>query len=190
MILALLIAWLSVRSGFRGGWFPDRLTMLMVSVPGIVIALALIFVYTSLPLPIYGTIWIIIIAQITRFLAYSNRVMSASYLQIHCELEEASDISGASWWTTMRRIVLPILWPAFIRGWLWVFIHALRDVTLSLMLFVVYNQTIGALMWQLWMDFGDYGFGAAIAVILMSVSLGLSLLIARPTMSLKAAEVK
>ena len=112
MVLALLVAWLAVRSGLRLGWVPDRLTMTAVAIPGIVIALALTFFYIRFPIPIYGTIWIIIIAHITRYMALSTRVMSASYMQIHRELEEASEVSGVSWLTTVRRIVLPILWPA------------------------------------------------------------------------------
>lgn len=190
MILALLVAWLAVRSGFRGGWIPDRLTIAAVAIPNIVIALALIFFYSRFPLPVYGTIWIIMIAHVTRFLAYNSRVMNAAYLQIHKELEEASEASGAGWWPTMTRIVLPILWPAFIRGWLWVFVHALRDVTLALMLFAAYNQTIGVALWQIWMEHGDFELGAAIAVPLMLVSLGLSLLIARPTVSLKKGKAR
>jgi len=185
MVLALLVAWLAVRSGFRGGWIPDRMTISAVSMPGIVVALALIFFYIIFPIPIYGTIWIIIIAQITRFLAYSTRLMNASYLQIHRELEEASEASGVSWPVTMRKIVLPLLWPAFIRGWLWVFVHALRDVTLALMLYATYNITIGVALWQIWMEYGDFELGAAVAAPLMVVSLGLSFLLARPTVSLR-----
>ena len=190
MILSLLVAWLAVRSRFRGSWIPDRLTITAVAIPNIVIALALIFFYSHFPLPIYGTIWIIMIAHITRFLAYNSRVMNAAYLQIHKELEEASEACGATWATTMRKIVLPMLWPAFIRGWLWVFVHAIRDVSLALMLFAVYNQTLGVTLWQIWMEHGNFRLGAAIAVPLLLVSLGLSLLIVRPTMRLKEPGIR
>jgi iron(III) transport system permease protein len=117
-------------------------------------------------------------------------VMNAAYLQIHRELEEASEACGATWATTMRRVVLPMLWPAFIRGWLWVFVHAIRDVSLALMLFATYNQTVGVTLWQIWMEHGNFQLGAAIAVPLLLVSLGLSLLIVRPTMRLKEPGIR
>lgn len=189
MVLALLTSWLAVRSGFRGGSIPDRFTIVAVAMPTIVIALGLVFFYTRFPLPIYGTIWIIMIAHITRFSAYAARVMHASYLQVHHDLEEASEASGGSWFTTITRIVLPLLWPAFIRGWLWVFVMALRDVTLSLMLYTVYNDTVGVRLWIIWMEDANFGLGAALAVPLALVSLGLSMIISRPTMVQKEAKV-
>lgn len=181
--LALMTSWLALRSGFRAGWLPDRLTIVAVAMPSVVIGLALIFLYSRLPLPIYGTIWIIIIAQVTRYQAYSARVMNAAYLQIHRELEEASRLSGGAWLATTRWIVLPILWPAIIRGWLWVCVHSLREVTLALMLYSVENITIGVMLWQLLVKESDFTTGAALAAPLMLVSLGLSLFLAKPAMA-------
>lgn len=180
MVLAFAISWLSLRTkSFASSW-PDRMTILAIAMPSVVIALALMFFYTRFPLPVYGTVWIIIIALVTRFLAYGARVMNAAYLQVHAELEEASHLSGATLLTTIRRIVLPIIWPAVSRGWLWVFVHALRDVTLALMLFAVANDTIGVRLWLIWIEGAQFQLGAAIAVPLMLVSVGLSLMLARP----------
>lgn len=182
MVLALVVSWLSVRSGFRGGSLPDRLTILSMSVPGVVMALAFIFFYTRFPLPVYGTIWIIAIAYVTRHMAFSCRLMNAAYLQIAPELEEASAASGAGWLPTIRYVVLPIVWPAFTRGWLMVFVHCLRDVTLALMLYTVGNGTVAVTLWQFWMVDGDFGLGAALSVPLLLVSLGITSAMARPAM--------
>lgn len=188
MVLALLTSWLALRSRLFARSLPDRLTILAIAMPSIVIALALLFFYSRFPLPIYGTVWIIVIALVTRHLAYTARLMNAAYLQIHRELEEASAASGAPWLSTMTRIVLPILWPAFIRGWLWVFVLALRDVTLSLMLFTVYNETVGVRLWQVWMNEANFKLGAAIAVPLMLLSVGLSLLVVKTTIQVREVQ--
>jgi iron(III) transport system permease protein len=152
-------------------------------------ALAFIFFYTRFPLPVYGTIWIIAIAYVTRHMAFSCRLMNAAYLQIAPELEEASAASGAGWLPTIRYVVLPIVWPAFTRGWLMVFVHCLRDVTLALMLFTVDNGTIAIALWQFWMVDGDFGLGAALSVPLLLVSLGITSAMARPAMVQGVREV-
>ncbi|MBI4319949.1 MAG: iron ABC transporter permease [Chloroflexi bacterium] len=182
MVLALLISWLAIRTRFFAHWLPDRLTILGVAMPSIVIGLALVFWYIRFPLPIYGSIWIIMLGSTTRFLAYGARVMNAGYLQIHQELEEASETSGAGFWSTMTRVVLPLVWPAFIGGWFWVFIHALRDVTIPIMLYTVDNHTVAIRLWNVWMDQGFFNRGAAIAVPLMLVSVVLSLVLTRRVM--------
>lgn len=182
MALAMLVAWLAIRSGFRAGALPDRLAFVAHGVPAIVVGLAVMFVYISLPLPIYGTVWIITIALATRYIAYGSRVMSAAYLQIHRELEEASWTSGVPWGRTMRRIVLPLVWPAYSRGWLWMFVHALRDVTIVLMLVSVGNETIGARLWFIWFESANQSHASALSVMLMLASAMLTYFVARQTL--------
>jgi iron(III) transport system permease protein len=182
MVLATLASWLSTRSGFRGASLPDRLTILATAMPGTVIALGLIFFYIWVPLPIYGTIWIIVIALSTRFSAYTTRLMGAAYLQIHKELEEASLASGVPWMQTIGRIVLPLIWPSFARGWLWVFVHSIRDVTIAIMLFTVANDTIGVRLWATWFNDGNVTQASALAVCLAVVSIILSYAVTKVTM--------
>jgi iron(III) transport system permease protein len=179
LLLGSGIAWLSIR--FKGiqATAPDRLAMLSLGAPGIVVGLALLFFYAWLPLPIYGTIWIIVIALATRFLAYAVRLMSAAYVQIHRELEEAAALSGANLFDVMRRIILPLVWPSFSSGWLWVFVHVVRDATLALMLFTVSNDTLGVRLWSLWFNEGKPAQAAALAVCLAVVSGLLSLGVVR-----------
>jgi iron(III) transport system permease protein len=179
LVLGSGIAWLSIR--FKGiqATAPDRLAMLSLGAPGIVVGLALLFFYAWLPLPIYGTIWIVVIALATRFLAYAVRLMSAAYVQIHRELEEAAALSGANLLDVMRRIILPLVWPSFSSGWLWVFVHVIRDATLALMLFTVSNDTLGVRLWSLWFNEGKPAQAAALAVCLAVVSGVLSLGVVR-----------
>lgn len=182
--LSTLVAWLSIRSRSWGSTLPDRLTFVAAGIPSIVVALAVMFVYLSIPLPIYATIWIIVIALTTRYISYGARVMSAAYLQIHRELEEAAWTSGASWRSTMAKVVLPLLWPGFLRGWLWMFVHALRDATIALMLVAVGNETIAARLWFVWFDDADLPYASALSVMLMLVSAAFTYFVARQTLQM------
>ena len=189
LLLASISSWLSVRSGFRGASIPDRITILMIGVPSIVLAMSMIFFYVWVPLPIYGSIWIIAIAVSTRQLAYCTRLMEAAYLQIHKELEEASLVSGVPWIPTVIRIVVPIIWPSFARGWFYVFSYALRDMSIAVMLFTVHNDTIGVRLWITWFTDGNAGKASAIAVGLALVSMVFNFVFVRATMVHQTKEV-
>ena len=76
--------------------------------------------YLNVDIGIYGTIWIMFIAYITRFMPYGLRYNTTSMLQIHKELEESAAMSGASWATTFRRIILPLLKPGLVAGWIYI----------------------------------------------------------------------
>ena len=70
--------------------------------------MALVFLYLSIPVPIYGTLWILLIAFVTKYMPWATRNTNAALLQIHKELEEASEVSGASWLQTFRRVLAPL----------------------------------------------------------------------------------
>jgi iron(III) transport system permease protein len=187
MLLASSVAWLAIRRTGALAVGPDRLTVLNFATPAIVAGLALSVFYAWLPPPIYGTVWIIVIALSTRFLTYTTRLMAGAYVQIHRELEEVAALSGANLLSTLRRIVLPLVWPAFAGGWLWVFVNALRDTVLSIMLLTVGNETLGAQLWILWFSQGESAQAAALAVCLAVVSVLLSLGIIRTSMRQQTA---
>lgn len=90
----------------------DAVAFAPIIVPGLVLGLAIGFVYLHVRLPIYATLWIILIAYMTRFLPYGMRYASASMRSISPELEESAYVSGAGWLTTVRRILLPSRRPA------------------------------------------------------------------------------
>ena len=94
--------------------------------------------------------------------------MNAAVAQIHSELEEAGQISGARWATIMRRIILPLLLPAFISGWIWVAAHALRSFSVPLILGTRDSMVLSVLMWELW-DQGRPHLTTAIGVLLVLV---------------------
>jgi len=184
-LLATLVSWLSVRGKIRGARVPDLLTFVILGVPGVVLGLALIFIYTAVPLPIYGTTWIIVIGLVTSTLPFGTRLMTAALLQIHRELEEAAAMSGAGLWNTFSHIVLPLLWPSFTRGFLWMFARCLRDTTIALVLYTAGNQTVSVILFFLWVEEGDFRLASAISVPIVLVTMALSFLVSRQTMLAK-----
>jgi iron(III) transport system permease protein len=171
MLLSYLISWYSVRSRARGGKLLDVLAFTPLAVPQIVMAIALLLLYVRTPL--YGTIWLIVLGHVTVYLAFGTRTMNAALLQIHHELENAGTASGASWSSNMRWVLLPLLWPHMLNGWLWVVAHSMRDLTIPLMLMTTGNVVISSVLWLLW-GFPNIPGASALAMLMI---LGLTLLV-------------
>lgn len=148
MVLSGLISWYAVRAKGRAGKLLDALAFTPIAVPHIVTAMAILMLYLHTPL--HGTVWLLVLAHVTIFIAFGTRTMNAALLQIHQELENAATVSGAPWATTLRRIILPILWPQFVNGWLWVVAHSARDLTVPLMLMTTGNLVFSSLLWLMW----------------------------------------
>jgi len=83
---------------------------------------------------VYSTLWILLIAYVIRFFTYGQRSISGVILSLTADLEESSRVSGGGWLTTIRRILLPLVWPGFVGGWLLLFITFMREVSMSLLL--------------------------------------------------------
>lgn len=182
MLLVTLISWLSVRQKVLGARVLDRLSFIILGIPGIVLAMVLMFIYAPLPFPIYGTIWVIVIAGVTRSLPFGTRLMTAAFLQLHKELEEAASTCGAGLRVLLFKIVIPLLWPSFARGFLWFFVASMRDTTMALVLYTAGNQTIAVTLWFLWMEDMRFAEASAIAVPMMLVTVILSFFIVGKTM--------
>lgn len=168
--LASWAAWNAVRRRFRGSWVLVESSFLVLGVPGVVMGVALTYVYLKIPIPLYGTVWIIVVAYVTRFLAYSARLMDASFRQLDRELEEAAQIAGSSRWQITRRVIVPLMAPAIGRGWVWVAVHAVGELPMALLLSTSGNQTITVALWNLWTDNADFSLASALAVVLAVVS--------------------
>src|SRR6059036_3261605 len=132
--------------------------------PGIVLGLAIMILYLYLPVGIYGTMWIMFIAYITRFMPYGLRYNTTSMLQIHKELEESAAMSGASWGTTFRRIILPLLKPGLVAGWIYVMIVSIRELSTSILLYSPGTQVMSIVIWELWEN-GQYVELSALGVL-------------------------
>lgn len=166
MVASLLIGWFTTRTGSRLGKVLDALSFAPMAIPPIVLVLAIVLIY--LRTPVYGTIWVIVIAHSTVFLAFGVRTMSSALIQVHSELPNAAIVSGATWLTSLRKVTLPLVWPQFLNGWLWVFAHSARDLTAPLMLLSTTNVVAASALWNMW-QFPDLPGAAALSVMLMGV---------------------
>jgi iron(III) transport system permease protein len=155
MLVTSVICWIVVKTKLPGRWLLDNIASLPMVFPGIVLGLSIMILYLYLPIGVYGTIWILLIAYVTRFLPYGLRYNTTSMLQIHKELEESAAMSGASWSTTFRRIILPLLKPGLVAGWIYIMIVSIRELSSSILLYSPGNEVLSILIWELWEN-GQY----------------------------------
>jgi iron(III) transport system permease protein len=132
-------------------------------------------VYLRSPVAIYGTLWILLIAYMTRYMPYGMRYTSSAMHQIGRELEEASEVAGAGLWKTLRRIDLPLLMPGLVSGWIFIMVSAMRELSTSLLLYSPGNEVLPVLIWAQYSD-GEFGALAAIGVLMILVLVLLVLL--------------
>jgi iron(III) transport system permease protein len=174
MLLTTFASWILVRTKLRGRWLLDLLTTLPLLFPGIVMGLAIMRFYLIVPIPIYGTLWILLVAFITRYIPYGIRYTHSGLLQLHRELEEAAYTSGASWSNAMRRITLPLLTPSFLGGWVFVFLLSAKELSMSILLASPQTPVVSVAIFELWEN-GQVGelaaFGVIWTVILVSVAI-------------------
>ena len=167
MLVTSCAAWITVKSKLPGRFVIDNLAFLPIAIPGIVLGVSLLVLYLTLPIPIYGTLWILFIAYVTKYLPYGIRTASASMIQIGQELEEASVVSGASWLQTFRRILLPLLMPGFVAGWIYIAVVSLRELSTSILLYTQDTIVLSILVFDLW-EAGLYNSVAALGVLMVS----------------------
>ena len=149
--ITAISAWFAVRRR-NGGWLLDQLATLPLIFPAIVLGVAFLHVFLSLPMAIYGTLFSIIIASVVRYLPYGMRFCYAGVLQIHGELEEASAISGARGIATFARIVLPLIAPALMTSWLFVLLMSVRAVAMPILLAGPNSQVVAVTLFDLWIN--------------------------------------
>lgn len=174
VIVAMVVAWVAVRTKLRGRWFLDSMASFPLVFPGVVLGVALLKTYLAIPLPIYNTLWILIIGYITRYLPYAMRYCHPGLLQISSELEESASICGASWLTIFRKILMPLMLPALFGAWIWIFLVSFRELSLSIMLSGPTTPVVAVMIYELWENgqVTEVGaFGVMLSVLLMILSL-------------------
>jgi len=172
MLLTAIIAWVAYKSRLPGAKLLDYLAFLPVAVPGLVLGMALIWFYVAFPLPIYGTLWVLLIAYATKYLPYGMRATSGSIVQISRELEEAAGIAGGSWWQTFRRVTLPLLRPGLVAGWIYVLIISFREFSTSVLLATSQSMVLSILVFTMF-EQGQVTVVAAIAVLMIALLLAI-----------------
>ena len=140
MILSLVVSYMIHRTKGFGARLLDFLCVVPVGFPGIVLAMGVLVTYIKTP--IYATLWIILLGYITRFFPYGQRNISSVMLAISEELDQSSRMAGASWFTTLRRITIPLLKPGIFAGWVLLFIIFLRELSISIILYSSGTETL------------------------------------------------
>lgn len=166
MLLTSVIAWITVKSKLPGRVFLDNMAFIPIAMPGIVLGVSLIWVYLTLPIPIYGTIWVLLLAYMTKFMPIGIRAASASMIQIHKELEEASFASGGTWFQTFSKVILPLLMPGFVAGWIYISIISLRELSTSILLYSHNSTVLSIMAFDLW-EGGQYTYVTALGVLMV-----------------------
>jgi iron(III) transport system permease protein len=138
------------------------LAMLPVTVPGIVLGFG--FLIAVIATPLYGTVWIIMLAYIVHYLPTGLRNMEALMQAISHELDDSARMSGATWWAATRRIVLPLVVPGMISLWLLLFVTFIREVSASMMLFTYGTETMSIALIRI-MEYEPYGVSGAFGVL-------------------------
>ncbi len=177
MFAGVMISYVIVKMKVRGKGILEFLGMLPFSVPGSVIALGVILAWSGqFGINIYNTIWIILVSYIARYMAFSLKANSAALEQVHDSLMEASRSCGATMWQSLKDIVVPLVRPGMISAFFLIFLPALRELTVSIMLYAPTTRTIGVAIYTLNED-GETVMSTALAgVALVIIVVGQSLI--------------
>ncbi|ANZ45650.1 ABC transporter permease [Cloacibacillus porcorum] len=179
MIAGGIISYVLVKLKVRGKWFLEFLGMLPFSLPGTVIALGVILTWSGrFGINLYNTAWIIFVAYIARYMAFSLKSNSAALEQVHDSLVEASRASGATPWQSLRDIVIPLIRPGMVAAFFLIFLPALRELTTSVLLYGPTTRTIGVAIYTLNED-GETVYACALAGIALLLIVGGEILIKR-----------
>jgi iron(III) transport system permease protein len=159
----------------------DVLSTLPVAIPGLVVGVAYLWAWIGLPGGLYGTIWILALAFIARFMPDTVKALSTSLMQIHRELEEASWICGKGVLGTIRSIVLPLARPGVIAAMTLLFVLAIRELGSSLFLYTSNTMVMAVLLLDYY-EGGNVGITAAFSLLqmlLLAVVIGIANLLSR-----------
>jgi iron(III) transport system permease protein len=166
VLLTFVMAWIALRAVPRSGWALDSLAFTPIAIPHVIIGASVLFAYLMLPMiPVYNTIWILLIAYVTMYLPYGMRFMSSGLTQIHKELEESAEVSGARMRQVFLRILLPLLMPVLLAAWIYVVVLAVRELAASVFLVGPGTHVLGTISLTMWEEGGSYGAVSALGVI-------------------------
>jgi iron(III) transport system permease protein len=170
MLLASLASYITVRTKIAGRGIIEGLVFIPWAFPGTAMALGLLWAYVDFPIPVYATIWIILIAYVTRFLPYGLRAVTSTIIQVHKELEEASIVCGAGFMATFRRVMIPMMRPGVMAGWIILVTIFMREFSATLFLYSPGAEPLGPLLYFLYLD-GMRGRVAAIGLVISVISI-------------------
>jgi iron(III) transport system permease protein len=164
-VVGVLISWVILRSDMPGRRILDFVSFASIGIPSVIAGLAMLGLYISMPIGIYGTVWVLVLAYCYR-LAVTTRISRAGLMQLHPELEEASHVSGGQWWTTIRRIVAPLMAPSLLASFVLLFIIGFREFTIALLLLGETNMVLSVMLFRFFQN-AEMGKAAAVATLIV-----------------------
>lgn len=152
MVLGGIVAYIVTRTSWTGRRLIDVLAWLPWMMPGMVLGIGFLWGFAILPhaIPIYGTLWALLLAYVALGTPVAVRVASGAFAQIAKDIEECSRVHGAGWWQTMGRILVALAWPAFAVGWVLIFFGIMRELSASILLYVPDTEVLSVVMLKMW----------------------------------------
>ena len=178
VFLSVIFAYTARYTDMKGKRAIDYIVSAPYAIPGTVIGLSMILAWIKpvLGISLYNTIWLIMIAYIARFMIFPMRTVTASIKQIDNSLAEAAQISGASKKRAVLDIIVPLIKPGIFSGWFLVFMPALTELTLSILLYSAGRETIGVTVYNMTQE-GLVLETSALALLIIVVILALTLIV-------------
>ncbi len=150
VVLMGLLTWLIYRSRLPGSGLIEYIVMFPQAVPRLVFAFGLMWAWVVFPIPIYGTLWLLLIAYLTVFLPLGVRTIAGVILQIDKSLEECAQMCGAPWAFRVRTVTIPLLVPGLVAAWLLLFIASVRELGASILLMGPHSKVITPSIVESW----------------------------------------
>ena len=164
VLVMVVLVWIIYRSRTPGSGLIEYVVMFPQAVPRMVFGLALLWAWLNIPVPIYGTLWLLALAYFTVLLPLGVRTLAGVVLQIDKSLEECARVCGASWLYQLRTVTIPLLRPGIIAAWLLVFIASVRELGVSIFLVGPQAKVIAPSIVSSWLS-SSSELSAALALI-------------------------
>ena len=168
-LVATLIAYITNRNLFRGSRYLTFFALAPLVIPGVVLAVGLFIVYTQPPIVLYGTIWILFVAYLTKEMPVGFAQAESTFKSIHTELEDASRIIGASRLRSLKDITAPLARSGLIAAWCFIFIGVIRELSVSILLFAPKSKVVSVVIFDL-KEEGQIGAISVMGILLLAVS--------------------
>ena len=152
VIIAAILTYISRRKNIRGGGLLEGFGTLPLAFPGFILGLGLLWTFLTIPIGVYGTVFVLMLAFLVKYMPQGIRFANGALIQIQDDLEESSSITGAEWTYTVRKIILPLLKPALISAWIYIFVLTFRELSSIIFLITPNNQVISAILWDLFVN--------------------------------------
>ena len=167
--LTVIISYTISKGSFWSRNLLDFVSSIPLAMPGPVIAIAVLWAYLHPPFILYGTLWILLIAYVTHFLPYGVRTITVSFRQVSVELERSASVCGAGRLAVFRDILLPLIRPGILAGWMLMFVSMMRELSSSIFLFVPGTETVAVTLLEMWQE-ARFANVAVLALTLIMIS--------------------